>query len=261
MDMHLSPAETAKRFGVSIKALRLYEQRGLLKPARTTNGSTGSAWRVYGPDQIVQLHQILALKRLGLSLARIAGILAGPDALEPVLALQEDVLKREGARVTRALGLVQAARAKMASGQALSIDDLANLTKETVMTKVDIKDVGQALKPFADQHITTEQKEAYKARLSVDRDTVVKFINGLIAEGQALMQVGDPSSPAAQDLARRWTEMNTRFGFDDPDLHAKAHAVWDAAMADPAAAAKLALHREIFAFVNRAIAHRKDLAK
>ena len=43
MDRHLSPAETAKRFGTSIKALRLYEQRGLLAPPRTSNGSTGSA--------------------------------------------------------------------------------------------------------------------------------------------------------------------------------------------------------------------------
>jgi MerR family transcriptional regulator, thiopeptide resistance regulator len=43
MDRHLSPAETAKRFGVSIKALRLYEDHGLLKPLRTTNGTTGAA--------------------------------------------------------------------------------------------------------------------------------------------------------------------------------------------------------------------------
>jgi hypothetical protein len=41
MDNHLSPAETAKRFGISIKALRLYEQHGLLKPLRAANGSTG----------------------------------------------------------------------------------------------------------------------------------------------------------------------------------------------------------------------------
>jgi DNA-binding transcriptional MerR regulator len=70
MDSHLSPAETAKRFGISIKALRLYEQHGLLKPLRTANGSTGAAWRVYGSDQIARLHQILALKRLGLSLGQ-----------------------------------------------------------------------------------------------------------------------------------------------------------------------------------------------
>ena len=133
MDRHLSPAETAKRFGISIKALRLYEQRGLLAPLRTSNGSTGSAWRVYGPDQIARLHQILALKRLGLPLARIGEILAGRDSLDPVLELQEQVLARDSEQRFRALVLVRAARAKLASGQALSIDDLANLSKETVM--------------------------------------------------------------------------------------------------------------------------------
>ena len=54
MDMHLSPAETARRFGVSIKALRLYESRGLLKPLRSEAG-----WRTYGPDQIARLHKDL----------------------------------------------------------------------------------------------------------------------------------------------------------------------------------------------------------
>ena len=49
MDRHLSPTETARRFGVSIKALRLYEQRGLLAPARS-----GSAWRACGPDPIAR---------------------------------------------------------------------------------------------------------------------------------------------------------------------------------------------------------------
>ena len=64
MDRHLSPTETARRFGVSIKALRLYEQRGLLTPLRSEAG-----WRTYGPDQIGRLHQVLTLKGLGLPLA------------------------------------------------------------------------------------------------------------------------------------------------------------------------------------------------
>ncbi len=66
MNRHLSPTETSERFGVSIKALRLYEQRGLLTPLRSQAG-----WRTYGPAQIARLHQILALKRFGLPLARI----------------------------------------------------------------------------------------------------------------------------------------------------------------------------------------------
>jgi DNA-binding transcriptional MerR regulator len=80
MNSHLSPAETAKRFGISIKALRLYEQRGLLKPLRAANGSTGAAWRVYGPDQVARLHQILALKRLGLSLEEAKALTTSGDA-------------------------------------------------------------------------------------------------------------------------------------------------------------------------------------
>jgi DNA-binding transcriptional MerR regulator len=80
MDSHLSPAQTAKRFGISIKALRLYEQHGLLKPLRAANGSTGAAWRVYGSDQLARLHQILALKRLGLSLEEAKALTTSGDA-------------------------------------------------------------------------------------------------------------------------------------------------------------------------------------
>src|ERR1700735_2888722 len=117
MDCHLSPAETAKRFGISIKALRLYERHGLLTPLRTSNGATRAAWRVYGSDQLARLHQILALKRLGLSLGQIGDLLVGEDALGPILGFQERVLAEDSKRVTRALALIRKARAKLASGE------------------------------------------------------------------------------------------------------------------------------------------------
>src|SRR5262249_56450192 len=102
--MHLSPAETARRFGVSIKALRLYEQRGLLTPLRSEAG-----WRTYGPDQIARLHQILALKDLGLSLASIGQLLASADTLGTVLALQDQALVQESRRIGRSLTLIRRA--------------------------------------------------------------------------------------------------------------------------------------------------------
>ena len=34
----LNPSEAARRLGVTTKALRLYEQRGLVSPARTSAG-------------------------------------------------------------------------------------------------------------------------------------------------------------------------------------------------------------------------------
>src|SRR5437868_6044174 len=146
----MHPAEIARRFGVSVKALRLYESRGLLKPLRTRTG-----WRTYGPDQVARLHQILALKRLGLPLSRIATILAGGGALEPVLELQERLLAREGDRLARALELVRAARAKLAAGRALSIDDLATLTQETLMaSNPNPQEINALCEPYTAKHFT-----------------------------------------------------------------------------------------------------------
>jgi hypothetical protein len=99
-----------------------------------------------------------------------------------------------------------------------------------------------------------------KAKVT-DRDQTIRDWNGLIAQARALMEADDPASPAAQDLARRWTEMNKRVGGDDPDIRAKARAMWNEAMEDPSVAERLALNREVFAFVNRAIEHLKAQAK
>jgi DNA-binding transcriptional MerR regulator len=254
--MNLSPAETAARFGVSIKALRLYEQRGLLTPLRSEAG-----WRTYGPDQIARLHQIIALKRLGLPLARIGELLAGSGALEAVLALQEQVLARDGEQLSRALALVRAARAKLKAGQALSIDDLATLNQETVMTRiVGAMEMNQLFTPFAERHITSEEKKSLQQKMG-DRDQLKRTFDGLLAEGEVLMQIGDPTSPAAQDLARRWAAIEEQIAAADPTIKVKGRAVWDDAMKDPAIAAKMALNREIFAFVKQAIDHMKTLAK
>ena len=251
--MHLSPSETARRFGISIKALRLYESRGLLRPLRSEAG-----WRTYGPDQIARLHQILALKSLGLPLTRISQLLASAGALDTVLALQEESLTRDSQRLVRALELVKAARAKLAAGQALSIDDLANLSKETVMTKPNVKEFSKMLKPFADKHISPEEKETFRAGL--DREQVARDWEGMMAEWQTLVQTGDPTSPAAQDVARRWSAFIAQFAAN-AEMKSKEQAVMKDTMSDPATAEKLALYRQIGAFAERAIAHLKAQTK
>jgi DNA-binding transcriptional MerR regulator len=124
-----SPIETSRRLGVSVAALRLYERRGLLRPQRT-----GAGWRVYGPDELARLHQVLALRSLGLPLARIAELLAGKEGrLDAVLAVQEEALSHRLAELTRALQSIRRARDRLAADQTLSLDDLATLARETRM--------------------------------------------------------------------------------------------------------------------------------
>jgi DNA-binding transcriptional MerR regulator len=57
--------EMARDFGVSIRALRFYEDRGLLQPRRE------GAMRLYGARERRDLKSILKAKRLGFTLAEI----------------------------------------------------------------------------------------------------------------------------------------------------------------------------------------------
>jgi DNA-binding transcriptional MerR regulator len=197
--MYLSPTEIARLFGVSVKALRLYERRGLLKPLRSKAG-----WRTYGPDQIARLHQILALKRLGLSLASIGQLLASADTLDAVLAMQDQALVQESRRITRALVLIRAARGKLRRGQTLSIDDLATLSKETSMSKLTRSTLFHpALVPHQHKHFTPEEIEAFSRDEDFDQERDIAEWEALIAELKNLAILGNHASPAAMDHQRR----------------------------------------------------------
>ncbi|MDE2135679.1 MAG: MerR family transcriptional regulator [Alphaproteobacteria bacterium] len=253
-DAYLSPAEAARRLGVSAKALRLYEKRGLVKPLRNDAG-----WRAYGPTQIARLHQVLALKGFGLPLSRIAELLCGRLAsLDALLELQEQTLARESGRVDHALSLVRAARAKLAKGDVLSIDDLATLTTETTMTtKATPEEMKAIFDPISAKYFTPEEAKAI-ARRKFDQPAIATQWEALIAETKVLMTKGDPSSPVALNLARRWQALVDQFTGGDPAIAAKARAVWSEAMADLKAGPKLPLNPEIFAFVGKAMAKLKE---
>jgi DNA-binding transcriptional MerR regulator len=65
--------EIAAFFGVSVKAMRVYERMGILKPVKVDE-RTG--YRYYSVDQVKQLDALLELRRLGFSLAEIRQLLA-----------------------------------------------------------------------------------------------------------------------------------------------------------------------------------------
>lgn len=103
------PAEAARRLGVSIKALRLYEQRGLVAPRRTRDG-----WRFYTPQDIERLAQALAFKAMGFSLSQIAGLLdAGPAEVAAALAAQEVQLQSRRTALDEAFGALRDARRRL----------------------------------------------------------------------------------------------------------------------------------------------------
>ena len=130
-DVLLTAKECAARIGLTVRGLRLYESRGLISPRRTEK-----SWRLYGAAEISRLNEILALKRMGLSLAQIANLLEGRAVdLDRTLAIQQSSILQLRNRADQGLALVTAARLKISAGGSLSIADLIALAKETNMAE------------------------------------------------------------------------------------------------------------------------------
>jgi DNA-binding transcriptional MerR regulator len=119
---YLSPSQAASRLGVSAKALRLYEQHGLIAPHRTAAG-----WRVYGPVELARAREIVSLRSLGLSLVRVARVLEGdPGDLDAGLEAHEARLQIQSQQIVRSLDKVRRMRAELARGRAPAPVDLAH---------------------------------------------------------------------------------------------------------------------------------------
>ena len=108
-----SPSEAAGRLGISAKALRLYEERGLIAPLRTPAG-----WRAYGPAEMARCAEIVELRTLGLSLAEVARILDGDaDTLARVLAAHEAALEARVRQCGDSIARVRRLRAELDRGK------------------------------------------------------------------------------------------------------------------------------------------------
>ncbi len=78
--------EIADFFGVSRKALRLYEKKGIIKPVKV---DAANGYRYYSAEQVQQLNALLELKALGFSLDEIKTIIDGETAKAPLLEMLE----------------------------------------------------------------------------------------------------------------------------------------------------------------------------
>ena len=149
----LSSAECARRTGVTVRTLRVYEREGLIKPQRSANG-----WRVYGEREVQRMNDIITLKTLGLSLREIRAVLsaANPPSLLNVLQLQLKAWLARQAATEQAIKLVRAALARLAANDALSIDELCELVRTS-----DMSQPVKTLREMANEVMKPEERAEY----------------------------------------------------------------------------------------------------
>ncbi len=90
---HLSSGDLARATGLTARAIRFYEEQGLLRPAVVSEGGH----RRYTAEELERLKLIADLRELGLSLCDIRGALelrSGCDGGEELARRFQEVLRR-----------------------------------------------------------------------------------------------------------------------------------------------------------------------
>lgn len=74
--------ELADFFGVSRKAIRVYEKKGIIKPAEIDEAN---GYRYYSAEQVQQMNAVLELKAMGFSLDEIKTVIDGETTREQLI--------------------------------------------------------------------------------------------------------------------------------------------------------------------------------
>ena len=224
--------------GMSAKALRLYEARGLLKPS----SHSPSGYRLYGPDALQRLMQIALLKRAGFSLAETGLLLArdGHRAAE-VLAMRIAALERDLTTKSKALASLRLAARRLGSASTLNVDELLESIAMTETLKVELTEAER-------KELLQRAGKLGEAGMSEAQQAWPK----LIAEVRAAMEAGTlPTDPKVVELGRRWHGLVQAFTGHNPGINRKLS---EAYLQQPKAMAANGMSPEMFRYVGAAMA-------
>jgi len=192
--------EVVRRTGLTSRALRFYEARGLISPLRTQSGR-----RWFGPAELERIHRIVALKKAGLSLGDIKRLFdSKPIDLAALLGAQRSRLAEQADEIAGAMTLIDSALSRIGRGEPLDAATLCSLIRdgEKVMT-----DQAQAWKDVVDHYYTPEQQAEWKSRLvdapEFSQEAYLDKWRALSARIEASLPL-DPTSDAALAFVREW---------------------------------------------------------
>ena len=198
----LDIAEVARLTGLTSRALRFYEARRLVTPLRTASGR-----RHYGPAELERLHQILAMKRAGLTLAQIQRLTAGRRLdLRSLLEAQIDTLAERERAIAGARALLEDILSRIDRSEPIDVATFCSLIRqgETTMSQ-------DKMNELMAQYMSAGQKQAFDRSVAAlpadfDNDAHNMKWKGLSDRIKAALPM-DPASPQAQAFLDEWDEM------------------------------------------------------
>lgn len=192
-------ANVSRATGLTPRALRFYEARGLLKPLRTTGGR-----RIYGPGELARLNATVALKRAGFSLKRIVALLEGREVnLSRIVAAQLAQIDAQVAALAESRALLLSVQCRMDRGEPIDVAAICSLirTGGMIMDRTEWK-------PVVDDYFTPAQQERFgRAMVGVpdrfDQEDYGTKWRELADRIEAALPL-DPASDPAQTFVDEW---------------------------------------------------------
>jgi DNA-binding transcriptional MerR regulator len=203
--------EVATATGLTVRALRHYDQIGLVTPSARTSGGH----RLYTGADLALLYQVTALRQLGLALDQIAVLLAGQADVRQVVDQQLAHVDRQIRTATRLREQLLAARA---AGPDVDGAGFAKIIK---------------LAGDLSGYLDAEQVDAIRRRVSdlgvVAEHAVGVEIPQLYGEAMREMRAGTPpGDPAVRRIVSRLDELSGLLRGPDADTRASTavRALW-----------------------------------
>lgn len=242
--MFLKIGELARRTGLTVRALRHYEDIGLLVPSKRSSGG----YRLYDGKDVARLYRIQALRRLNLSLAEIYRLLDdAPGGLSDVVAQQVTQLDREIRQATALRAHLQAMQRQLQASEEPGLDDWLLALESMVagakyFSDDELRTLGARHGDAADDAEATDAVETRTRK----RAALAASLRELVAAGTS------PESPQAQALAQRWIDMLLEEAGGDEGLLIKLYTMhWN----EPSLRALTGVDRAGIQYISHAMAY------
>lgn len=207
---YMTIGEIAKQMGVTVRTLQFYHKEGLLSPSAESKGGR----RLYTDRDLIRLHQILSLKRLGFSLQDIKHKiipLDTPADVAKVLADQAADIKKKINSLSQAYQEINLLRDEVLQMQSVDFRKYAD-----IIVNLQLKnDYYWLIKHFDSQ--TLEYLRGH-----FDGESSIAFIRSFSRLNNRIAELYDnhvpPESEQAQILAKEFWNMILEFTGGDMSM-------------------------------------------
>ena len=225
MSETLTIYEVVRQTGLTSRALRFYEARGLIAPLRTASGR-----RIFGSADLTRVHQIVALKKAGLSLMAIGRLFERkPIDLAAMLRAQLKLLETQASDIAQARDILTQTLSRIDRGEPITAETLCSLIQsgDRIMNEQ-----SENWKKVVERYFSEEDKAHWAASMKEipqewsqpDYTEKWRELGGRIKAALPL----DPASPAAFALLDEWQALLKPFmSVATPEMKAGAFQFYE----------------------------------